>query len=407
MKITKNSKVAVDVSKCTFDQKQEIDMLIGKWYGVVDGRSVSGIRKMTTITTDYGYMDRGREYDERFYKGEYKFLSYSDFLKAINPYAGKIVYIQSACDDITQRCEDLGYVKNFTSMNCVMTKLTSDMNYELHNHKGSGNDMSLTFEQFMALELPGEAEEPIIRDGIASAVGDPATKKCPDCINGLVDRGDGCIVDCRTCDGSGEVLHTRPNKIPTFKSGDKVVVRDCANSGLPLWSVYLVGAVSDDGMLKLRLQGDTYYCPSYFCYARHDAQLSPIITESAPKYVKTDCFVADGCLWFASSLPADIAQNNLPLSLCHNELHEYNIMSKEEFDAKYPSKLMFGKHEVLLDTPEPGYVKIGCQPVKVESLKGFYEVLDIIKGQKNKGEVFPDVSDIHRLLKKYAKDLGI
>ena len=97
--------------------------------------------------------------------------------------------------------------------------------------------------------------------------------------------------------------------------------------------------------------------------------------------------------------------NHTSIEVSIDDLHEYNILSREEFDAKYPPEpmLKFKKWEVTAGE----YIEFGCpghDPVVIlepKQIREFMTIMDYIRKYKQ------DANDVYDWLKEHKKQLGL
>jgi len=159
--ITKDTKVAVNVRKCTVDEK----MLVIDCFRRLTGEGMAGVETASRIAKYIilnGIFQNDWSYSSGALLSHVKLISFKKFLKRINPYRGKKWYVESESEEqkakIVKRLEKMGY-NRFDGENQSYILFDGSMDYFLRYDKPMCSYTKLTFFQFMNLELP-EKEEP-------------------------------------------------------------------------------------------------------------------------------------------------------------------------------------------------------------------------------------------------------
>jgi len=111
--------------------------------------------------------------------------------------------------------------------------------------------------------------------------------------------------------------------------------------------------------------------------------------------MKPDAYVENG---FLVAKMFNGSTSSFAILTIDDTLHEYNIMSKEEFRKKHPDKLKFKKWEVTADS---NYVNIGCKKIEKHELETFAEILKLAITYESSGE------EVLRFLCAHADELDL
>ena len=162
--ITKDTKVAVNVRKCTVDEK----MLVIDCFRRLTGEGMAGVETASRIAKYIilnGIFQNDWSYSSGALLSSVKLISFKKFLKRINPYRGERWYIitehEGQKTKIVKRLKKMGYKEyGFQGGNCLFFDNIMDYftNIEESNYSCKGCT-KITFSQFMNMELP-EKEEP-------------------------------------------------------------------------------------------------------------------------------------------------------------------------------------------------------------------------------------------------------
>jgi hypothetical protein len=160
------SRKAIDVRDCTPDQKRAIHDLIVKRFGrkqINESLEMVGFLYADEIRLEYND-ENGIGYNKR---NGYTEVHYKDFLREINPYKGKWIYITEADDEVRHRVyNELGYNKTHTSKRLMAIGLEINHNAFEYSHRDFPTDIIIiTKEQFMLMELPLKDNEPLFKEG--------------------------------------------------------------------------------------------------------------------------------------------------------------------------------------------------------------------------------------------------
>jgi hypothetical protein len=144
---------AIDVRDCSDELKKNIDQLIAtnikgeamnrKSWGSVE--CLFGDRKNTSWS-DYQWAE----------DKDYTVIHYTDFLKAINPYEGMGLNVASVDEEVRQRMLDLGLTELFCPGQDKYTIKGGANTFWTCCHIHNTEPPTLTKEQFLNMEMPGE-----------------------------------------------------------------------------------------------------------------------------------------------------------------------------------------------------------------------------------------------------------
>lgn len=172
-----------------------------------------------------------------------------------------------------------------------------------------------------------------------------------------------------------------------FKPEDEVIVCVDTIADLYLGNIHRV----DDIISSTHI---TLYGKSGLYNVKHFTLKAATHVVSKPKI---DCYEADGCLWFPTG-------TNLLSSLAIGTLSKYNIMTKADFDTRYPKPLKLAGYTV---EDHGTYIKVGDQSMNKYDIKGFLTIISIIIKHRDAGNSIPSIRVIKTFLNNHFKELGL